>query len=97
MDFFVIVKKIIDEWDLYGLLEIHCPDDEYDSESKNIANKESPEQAPGIDEFSLMSLRMWGNKSPTPSCSAASCGVLNQKNLVKYGYYRDLYQNVYRD
>jgi hypothetical protein len=40
MDYvFEIIKKSIDEWDPYGLLEIHCPDDEYDSESKEIANR----------------------------------------------------------
>jgi hypothetical protein len=26
---------------------------------------------------------MWGNKSPTPPCSAASCGVLNQRKFNK--------------
>ena len=39
MDLFEIVKKSIDKWDPYGLLEIHCPADEYDNESKEIANR----------------------------------------------------------
>ena len=39
MDLFEIVKKIIDKWDPYGLLEIHCPKDEYNCESKKIAEK----------------------------------------------------------
>jgi hypothetical protein len=39
MALFELVKKSIDTWDPYGLLEIHCPDDEYDCESKEIANK----------------------------------------------------------
>jgi hypothetical protein len=29
-------------------------------------NKESPEQARGIEDFSLKYSRIWGNKSPTP-------------------------------
>ncbi|MDR2718600.1 MAG: YugE family protein [Treponema sp.] len=36
---FEVVKKSIDKWDPYGLLKNHCPDDEFDSESKIIANK----------------------------------------------------------
>ena len=39
MGLFEVVKKSIDTWDPYGLLEIHCPSDEYDSESKEIANR----------------------------------------------------------
>jgi hypothetical protein len=39
MDLFELVKKSIDKWDPYGLLEIHCPSNEYDSESKEIANR----------------------------------------------------------
>ena len=39
MDLYHIVKKTIDNWDPYGLLEIHCPEDEYDHESKGIAEK----------------------------------------------------------
>jgi len=39
LDLFEIVKKTIDKWDPYGLLEIHCPQDEYDCEIKEIAEK----------------------------------------------------------
>jgi hypothetical protein len=39
LDLFEIVKKTIDKWDPYGLLEINCPEDEYDCESKEIAEK----------------------------------------------------------
>ena len=45
MDLFEIVKKSIDTWDPYGLLKIYCPRDEYDSESKEIANKIKPENS----------------------------------------------------
>ena len=36
--YFDIVKKAIDEWDPFGLLNMGCPEDEYDSESRVIAN-----------------------------------------------------------
>jgi len=39
MNLFEIVKKAIDEWDSYNLLKMGCPNDEYDIESKEIANK----------------------------------------------------------
>lgn len=35
---FEIIKIIIDEWDPIGLLAIHSPLDEYDIETKEIAN-----------------------------------------------------------
>lgn len=35
---FVIVKEIIDEWDPINLLP-HAPDDEYESEIKDIVNQ----------------------------------------------------------
>ena len=34
-----IVKKEIDEWDAYALLAGGSPDDEFDAESRKIANK----------------------------------------------------------
>lgn len=36
MNEFSIVKELIDEWDPFNLLAIHCPDDEYDEEIKDI-------------------------------------------------------------
>jgi hypothetical protein len=36
MNEFSIVKKVIDEWDPFNLLAIHCPDDEYDEEIQDI-------------------------------------------------------------
>jgi hypothetical protein len=39
VDLFETIKKSIDKWDPYELLEIYCPDDEYDTESKEIANR----------------------------------------------------------
>jgi hypothetical protein len=36
MNEFSLVKEVIDEWDPFGLLAIHCPEDEYDEEIKDI-------------------------------------------------------------
>ncbi|GAM12370.1 DUF1871 family protein [Mesobacillus selenatarsenatis] len=36
MNEFSIVKEVIDAWDPFNLLAIHCPDDEYDEEIKDI-------------------------------------------------------------
>lgn len=36
MDKYVLVKKIIDEWDPIGLLHLGCPNDEYDPEIDDI-------------------------------------------------------------
>lgn len=36
---FQVVKRHIDKWDTFDLLCIHCPDDEYDGESKSISKK----------------------------------------------------------
>lgn len=33
---YILVKKVIDEWDPIGLLGMGCPDDEYDPEIKDI-------------------------------------------------------------
>jgi hypothetical protein len=38
MNQFTIVKEIIDKWDPFDLLAIHCPDDEYESEIREIVN-----------------------------------------------------------
>jgi len=35
-ELFTLVKKIINEWDPSKLLAIHCPEDEYHSEIKEI-------------------------------------------------------------
>ncbi|MCJ8010153.1 hypothetical protein MUG84_00160 [Paenibacillus sp. KQZ6P-2] len=35
---FIQVKPIINEWDPAGLLAIHCPDDEYHSEIREICH-----------------------------------------------------------
>lgn len=35
MNKFFLVKKVIDEWDPFNLLAIHCPDDEYDEEMRH--------------------------------------------------------------
>ena len=37
MDFYEVIKKEIDKWDLYGLLEIHCPED--DCEIREITKR----------------------------------------------------------
>jgi hypothetical protein len=49
----------------------------YDA-GKNIGNEEPRSKLLGIKDFTLKSLSLWGNKSPTPPVTAASCGVLNQ-------------------
>lgn len=36
MDEYIVVKSIIDEWDPIGLLNLGCPEDEYDPEIKDI-------------------------------------------------------------
>ena len=36
---YAVIKMAIDEWDPIGLLIIHSPADEYDSESKGIFNR----------------------------------------------------------
>jgi len=36
MNPYTVVKEIIDKWDPFDLLAIHCPDDEYDSEIREI-------------------------------------------------------------
>jgi len=36
---YAVIKKTIDEWDPIGLLVIHTPADEYDSESKGIFDR----------------------------------------------------------
>jgi hypothetical protein len=36
MNLFAVVKEIIDKWDPFNLLAIHCPDDEYESEIREI-------------------------------------------------------------
>jgi len=36
MDIYEVVKNLIDEWDPYGLLNINCPNDEYEYEIKEI-------------------------------------------------------------
>ena len=38
MNKFKIVKKYIDEYDYYGLLSCHAPDDEFDSYSQQLAD-----------------------------------------------------------
>ncbi len=38
MNKFEIVKKYIDEYDYYGLLACHAPDDEFDSYSQQLAD-----------------------------------------------------------
>jgi len=40
MSKYQLVKKAIDKLDVYGLLEGGAPDDEFDSESKEIADEE---------------------------------------------------------
>lgn len=35
---YLIIKKIIDKWDPIGLLELGCPDDEYDSEIREVVS-----------------------------------------------------------
>jgi hypothetical protein len=42
------------------------------------SNEESRSKLLGIKDFTLKSLPLWGNKSPTPPVTAASFGVLNQ-------------------
>jgi hypothetical protein len=42
---FEIVKKIIDEWNPYDLLSTGAPSDEFDAESRNIANKITKENS----------------------------------------------------
>jgi hypothetical protein len=42
------------------------------------ANEEPRSKFLGIKDFTLKSLPLWGNKSPTHPVTAASCGVLNQ-------------------
>ena len=39
LEYFDLVKKVIDEWDPMNLLNIGAPSDEYDIESKNISNE----------------------------------------------------------
>jgi hypothetical protein len=39
IDLFIVVKNVIDKWDPCDLLAIHSPDDEYDSEIKDIVKK----------------------------------------------------------
>ncbi|WP_211656067.1 hypothetical protein [Planococcus alpniumensis] len=36
MDEYIFVKSIIDEWDPIGLLDLGCPEDEYNPEIKDI-------------------------------------------------------------
>lgn len=43
---FLIVKSVIDEWDLYGLLENGAPSDEYDIESREISHRISKNCTP---------------------------------------------------
>jgi hypothetical protein len=48
-----------------------------------LKNKESPEQVRGIEDFSLMSLRMWGNKSPTPPVFRSKLRGIKPKKINK--------------
>lgn len=43
---FLIVKSVIDELDLYGLLESGAPSDEYDIESREISHRVSKNRTP---------------------------------------------------
>ncbi|QHJ70909.1 DUF1871 family protein [Planococcus halotolerans] len=36
MEEYIIVKSIIDDWDPIGLLDLGCPEDEYDPEIRDI-------------------------------------------------------------
>lgn len=36
MDEYVVVKSIFDEWDPMGLLNLGCPEDEYDPEIRDV-------------------------------------------------------------
>ena len=38
-EYFSEIKKVIDEWDPIELLVIHCPNDEYDDISLELAHK----------------------------------------------------------
>jgi hypothetical protein len=46
-------------------------------------NKGTPGASRGIEDFSLKSLRMWVNKSPTPPVFRSKPWVLNQKKFNK--------------
>ena len=39
---YAAVKRCVDEWDPYGLLEIGAPEDEFDTESRMVADRISP-------------------------------------------------------
>ena len=39
---YAAVKRCVDEWDPYGLLEIGAPEDEFDTESRMVAERISP-------------------------------------------------------
>jgi hypothetical protein len=51
MDKYIFIKKTIDEWDPIGLLEMGCPDDEYEPEIREI--ERLAYHAKSIDELAL--------------------------------------------
>lgn len=36
MNKYILIKEVIDEWGPIGLLDMECPDDEYDPEIRDI-------------------------------------------------------------
>ncbi|WP_226535930.1 DUF1871 family protein [Fictibacillus halophilus] len=56
MNEFSLVKEVINEWDPFDLLAIHCPEDEYDEEIHEIVKvlpniKDEEELARGIEQI----------------------------------------------
>jgi hypothetical protein len=56
---FEIVKKIIDEWDPYGLLLAGSPLDEFDGESRSISNKISKENS--VNDIAIIISKVFSN------------------------------------
>ena len=56
---FNIVKKVIDEWDPGDLLKWGCPEDEWDSESRDIAKTINTDNT--VDEISNILINNFSN------------------------------------
>jgi hypothetical protein len=72
---FDIVKKAIDEWDPYGLLSAEALSDEFDHESRSIANKISRESS--VKDIAIIISKVFS--SAFESVSADECREAAEK------------------
>lgn len=77
-----IIKQEIDNWDPIGLLEMSCPDDEYDIESNAIYSKYKP-NVTNAEFGAIIHQVFYENFEDTFKFSKAECTKIANKIIEK--------------